>query len=95
MIFFYSLIDSTFWFKFFLCDFEGARNRDRLRATTARSRPGSSAHTRIRGRQNITAAPSATQIHDVDGPLIREQEIMDCLQTGEGVRYSHRHGRSI
>ena len=73
---------------------EGAHalNRDRLdkearrvRATITRSRPGSLAHTRIRGRRNRNVTAAATQTYQAEGPLIREQEIMDRLQAGEGV----------
>lgn len=87
-------INSTFWFiGLFPSDF-GARerNRDRLdeearrmRATIVRSRPASTAYTRIRGRRNATATPSTVQTLDFGGPLIREQEVIDRLQVGEGV----------
>ena len=87
-------INSTFWFiDLFPSDF-GARerNRDRLdedarrlRATIVRSRPASTAYTRIRGRRNATATSSTAQTLNFWGPSVREQGIMDRLQAGEEV----------
>jgi hypothetical protein len=78
---------------FFQNDFDArARNRDRLveeaqyvRASITCSRPASAAHTRIRGRRNAIAPSHVTQTHNLGGPLIQEQGIIDRLQAGEGV----------
>jgi len=57
-----------------------------LRATIVRSRPASMAYTRIRGRRNASIPPNTqTQTLSFGGPSIREQEIVDRLQAGEGV----------
>lgn len=89
------VIDSAFWFiGLFPSDFEGARARNqdhlneearRLRAAIPHPRPASSAYTRIRRRRNAPAAPSTVRTHGFGELSIREQEVLDRLQAGEGV----------
>jgi hypothetical protein len=71
-----------------------ARNRARLdeesrrfRATILRPRPTSSAYTRIRGRAcpDANAGPSIARNLNFGVPSVREQEILDRLQAGEGI----------